>query len=91
MLKRSIGFFSSALTIKSAKPELRKTNENTKEAFPLNLITCAEDCVFQQEGYCTLACGAPVSLSHPPSGCFHYQPRPQSCSPDTNPDLDDPG
>lgn len=40
----------------------------------MNLITCAENCVYQQEGYCRLTGGAPVSAL-PKNGCSYYKPR----------------
>lgn len=40
----------------------------------MNLITCAEDCEYQEDGYCRLESGAPVN-SVRVGGCSYYQRR----------------
>lgn len=44
------------------------------ETSMLNLITCAEQCEYQKEGYCTLTAGAPVAPVRV-GGCSYFQPR----------------
>lgn len=39
----------------------------------MNLITCAENCEYQKEGYCTLDGGAPDSAVRV-GGCNYYHP-----------------
>lgn len=45
----------------------------------MTLITCAADCVHQQEGYCQLCGGAPVSCTAAHE-CCHYQ-KIKPCAP----------
>ncbi len=35
----------------------------------MNLIDCAEHCIYQKDGYCILTTPAPVTRSH---GCVHF-------------------
>lgn len=40
----------------------------------MNLITCAEDCEYQQDGYCQLEGSAPIS-GVKVNGCSYFQKR----------------
>lgn len=35
----------------------------------INLIGCAEHCIYQKDGYCILTTPAPITRSH---GCVHF-------------------
>lgn len=40
----------------------------------MNLITCSEDCEYQQDGYCRLDAGAPIN-SKKVNGCSYFKQR----------------
>ena len=41
----------------------------------MNLISCTDPCIYQQEGYCTLARAASTGESALLRDCIHYLPR----------------
>ena len=47
----------------------------------MNLITCAEDCEYQKDGYCKLVAGAPVSAVRV-NGCSYYKKRSEPAKPE---------
>ncbi len=46
----------------------------------MNLITCAQNCAYQKDGYCRLTGAAPVSAA-PVAGCSYFQKRPDRETP----------
>ena len=50
----------------------------------MNLITCAEDCEYQKDGYCALDGGAPVSAVRV-GGCNYYRPSKPAADRRVNP------
>ncbi len=41
----------------------------------MNLIPCTDDCIYQQEGRCTLARAGSSGMPTKQAGCVHFLPR----------------
>ena len=55
----------------------------------MSLIACTSDCVYQQDGYCTLERAASCGLPDESESCVHFVPR--RASGGGQPDLDSAG
>jgi len=42
---------------------------------PMSLIACTSDCVYQQDGYCSLERAVSRGLPSPSDPCVHFVPR----------------
>ena len=45
------------------------------ELIPMSLIACTSDCVYQQDGYCSLERAASCGLPDDKESCVNFVPR----------------